>query len=673
MAGTRTGGSANTEARQLRLAAEEALRARTAELEAIVDTAPIAVWFSYDPELGEVHSNRFAAELLGAPPGEDLGFAAGSVDKRQALHLYRDGHELAPADDPLQRAMRGEDVRGEELDVRLGDGHALHLLYNASPLRDATGAVVGGISTAVDITRSHQAEAALREREARLRSILDTAPEALITIDEHGAIHSFSRSAERLFGYSADEVIGKNVAMLMPSPYREEHDGYLARYLRTGERRIIGIGRVVSAQRKDGTVFPMELAVGEVSAGDRPMFTGFIRDLTASRKIEQELRQAQKMEAVGQLTGGIAHDFNNLLTVILGNLEMLEAQIREPRQLELVKEARETAEHGAQLTERLLAFGRRQPLRPRLTDVGQLFADLTPILRRTLGETIQVKARLDADLWKVRVDASQLQNAILNLAINARDAMPNGGRLTLAAENTHIDAEYARQHPEVRIGRYVQIAVTDTGSGMTREVQERAFEPFFTTKEVGTGSGLGLSMVYGFAKQSGGHVALYSELGHGTTVRIYLPNAAGDEAEVQGPAPEPWLDAYQGQGETVLVVEDETRVRRVTVSRLQGLGYRVLEAANGPAALSVLETAGIDLLFTDIVMPGGMTGADLAEQVLARKPSVKVLFTSGYAEPDVVKQGQITDAKWLRKPYTLLDLARALRTVLANEEESRAE
>jgi PAS domain S-box-containing protein len=522
------------------------------------------------------------------------------------------------------------------------------------------------VSVVEDITASKATEAALREREARLRSILDTAPEALITIDRRGCIESFSRSAEALFGYEADEVIGQNVKRLMPSPYREEHDGYLDRYERTGEKRIIGIGRVVSAQRKDGSVFPMELAVGEVTLAGERIFTGFIRDLTATRRIEQELRQAQKMEAVGQLTGGIAHDFNNLLTVILGNLEMLETRIQDPDQLQLLAEARETAEHGAQLTERLLAFGRRQPLQPTLVEVADLLSQVTPVLRRTLGEAVTVRSRADSDLWKVEVDPSQLQNAILNLALNARDAMPNGGKLTITAENARLDADYARLHPEVRGGLYVLIAVTDTGSGMTKEVLERAIEPFFTTKGVGAGSGLGLSMVYGFAKQSNGHLALYSEPGQGTTVRIYIPRAVEEEKAAAAHQPEnKSADAHRGRGENVLVVEDETRVRRMTVARLQSLGYRVLEAANGPAALACLDVhPEIDLLFTDIVMPGGMSGTELAQEARSRRPDILVLFMSGYAEPDVVRQGQMAGSVWLKKPHSAAELAQTLRAVL---------
>jgi PAS domain S-box-containing protein len=645
--------------------AERALQSRTTEWEALVDTAPVAVWYTRSPDLRELRANRFAAELLQVPLAYGLETQRGSPDGHPVRRLFRDGVEVQTGQAPIRRALRGEDVRNEEWEVRFENGRSLTLLYNASPVRDPGGAVTGAISAAVDITARKRSEAASHESEARLRSILDTAPEALITISETGIVESFSRSAQSLFGYSAEEVIGRNVSMLMPEPYRSEHDGYLERYRSTGEKRIIGIGRIVSGQRKDGSHFPIELAVGEVQSAAGRLFTGFIRDISATQRVEQELRHAQKMEAVGQLTGGIAHDFNNLLTVILGNLEMLEMRLHDRRQLELVTEARETAEHGAQLTARLLAFGRRQPLQPQLTDVGRLLGELTPLLRRTLGETITVRSRSDTDLREVLVDPPQLQNAILNLAINARDAMPSGGRLTITAENAELDPDFARLHPEVREGRYVLVAVTDTGVGMSNEVQERAFEPFFTTKQVGSGSGLGLSMVYGFAKQSGGHASIYSEPGHGTTVRLYLPQAAlsegADDVRPTGTRP----DHYRAHGETVLVVEDEPRVRRITISRLEDLGYRVLDAPNGPSALTVLDAhPEFDLLFTDMVMPAGMTGADLAIAARDKRPEIKVLFTSGYAEPDLVERGEAAEAEWLRKPYSVLDLARILRKVL---------
>jgi PAS domain S-box-containing protein len=524
-----------------------------------------------------------------------------------------------------------------------------------------------GVSSSVARdTVLRDAQRAAEQGQARLQSILETAPEAIITIDEKGIVDTFSASAEKLFGYDSSEVVGRNVSMLMPSPYREQHDQYIQRYLTTGERRIIGIGRVVEAQRKDGSIFPMELAVGEVASVGERTFTGFIRDLSARRRMEQELRQAQKMEAVGQLTGGIAHDFNNLLTVIMGNLEMLESRVgKEGRPATWLREAYETAQLGAELTGRLLAFARRQPLRPQIVDVGLLVGRASELLKRTLGESVEVRTVIGDNLYRSLVDPGQLENAILNLGINARDAMPGGGTLTLDAANVDVDAVYAQMHSELREGPYVVIAVTDTGVGMSEEVRERAFEPFFTTKPVGAGTGLGLSMVYGFVKQSGGDVRIYSELDRGTTVRIYLPRAAEDTtASAQSPdSPSP---AYPAHGETVLVVEDDARVRRVTVERLRMLGYRVLEAENGPLALEVLaeQRDGIDLLFTDMVMPGGLSGSDLAQEARRRLPEIKILFTTGYAQPDVVRRGLAESANWLNKPYTALDLARKLRDVL---------
>ena len=508
-------------------------------------------------------------------------------------------------------------------------------------------------------------ESVLREREARLRSILETAPEALVTIDEHGLIESFSKSAEILFGYGADEIVGRNVSTLMPAPHRDAHDGYINRYLTTGEKRIIGIGRTVEGLRKDGSTFPMELAVGEAIANGRRLFTGFIRDLTARHRMEHELRHAQKMEAVGQLTGGIAHDFNNLLTVILGNLEMLERRLQpDPLKRTLVREAQEAAQLGAKLTERLLAFGRRHPLDPKLVDISALVSEFAGLLRRTLGERVQVRMVVDEHNLQAVVDTSQLQNALLNLGINARDAMPEGGRLTIAVSRAELDDSYCEIHPDAVAGHYVLIAVTDGGTGMTEEVRDRAFEPFFTTKEVGAGTGLGLSQVYGFVKQSGGHVQLYSELGHGTTVRLFLPSIDERDSEAASSSHDPAL-LPRARGETVLVVEDDPRVRRVTVSRLRDLGYSVLEAENGPLALERLRHHGeVALVFTDMVMPGGMTGGDLAKAVQVLRPDIKLLLTSGYAEPDLVLQHPAPTAQWLMKPYTTAALAKKLRTVL---------
>ncbi len=522
------------------------------------------------------------------------------------------------------------------------------------------------LQTNNDISDLKSTQRELAAGEAHLRSILDTVPEAMVVIDEAGAITSFSAAAERLFGYTGAEVSGRNVRMLMPTPDREAHDGYISNYLTTGERRIIGYGRVVTGLRKDGTTFPMELSVGEAAANGKRIFTGFIRDLTSRHKIEEELRQAQKMEAVGQLTGGIAHDFNNLLTVVSGNLEMIESKLTDARLRLLLREAQDAADDGAKLTEQLLAFGRRQPLNPKLTDIGQLSTGFSDLLRRAIGESVELRTVVTGASNLALVDVSQLQNALLNLAINSRDAMPQGGRLSLEISRIKLDVDYAQMYPQVRTGDYVLIAVTDSGTGMSEEVKRHAFEPFFTTKAVGAGTGLGLSMVYGFVKQSGGHIQLYSEQGQGTSVRIFLPAVQSGQDRAMSDTHGDTVNYGIPRGhESVLVVEDDARVRRVAVARLTDAGYRVIEASTGTEALALLEgRSDIRLLFTDVVMPGGMNGDELAKQVRQLRPDVKILFTSGYAEPRIAGRELAETGSWLKKPYTAKELAIRLPELL---------
>jgi PAS domain S-box-containing protein len=618
----------------------------------------------------------------------------------------------------------------------------------------------------------------------KLKAILHSAATAIVSIDAAARIETVNPAAERMFGYSADELVGRNVNILMPEPYRSQHDTYIAKYLVTGRRQIVGIGREVAGLRKDGSTFPMHLSVDEFAIGGSRYFTGtivelsaqraaerrlereqalfraifeslpdplvicdpagairlvnpsftrvfgytepevlgesitgllespqlwqgsvaaqagsnpstvrfrrksgemfpaetvdgaivgssgsalgrlvLVHDVTAERQQEALLLQAQRMEAVGQLTGGVAHDFNNLLTVILGNIELLEPKLDDSLSQSLASEAREAAEMGARLTDRLLTFARRQRLETRSLNLNEFVVGLTELLRRTIGAPIDLSAALAPDLWPTMADPAQVENAVLNLVLNARDAMPEGGRLVIETFNATLDAPDVATIPGMSPGDYVVLSVADTGHGMAPEVRAHAFEPFFTTKPTGKGSGLGLATIYGFARQSGGNVTIYSEVGKGTTVNIYLPRA-GQRTETET-APLPAVDG--GRGETVLVVEDDDRLRRLTVLRLKELGYSVLEASHGAAALTILtETPNIDIVFSDLVMPGGISGFDLARQVRDRHPGTPIILTSGYSA-ELLHQAEVAelDLKVLRKPYRQVELARTFRAALA--------
>lgn len=396
-------------------------------------------------------------------------------------------------------------------------------------------------------------------------------------------------------------------------------------------------------------------------------------EIEEREKAQDALRQAQKMEAVGQLTGGVAHDFNNLLQVITGNLDVLRHRVSDDNARRLMGAALRGAERAAALTQRLLAFSRRQPLDPRPIDINQLVAGMSDMLHRTLGETIRVETVLAGGAWRAYADANQLESALLNLAVNARDAMPEGGRLTIETANTFLDDQYARSHEGVQPGQYVGVAVTDTGTGMSKETLARVFEPFFTTKEAGRGSGLGLSQVFGFMQQSGGHITIYSEVGEGTTVRLYLPRHIGTGTAAESAVEaRPEVDAATDQ--IVLVVEDDEDVRTNTVMMVEELGYRVLEASDGMAALRVLEQhSGVRLLFTDVGLPGGLNGRQLADKAREIRPEIAVLFTSGYARNAVVHNGRLDPGvEMIGKPFTFSALAAKLHKVLqASSEQKR--
>jgi PAS domain S-box-containing protein len=490
--------------------------------------------------------------------------------------------------------------------------------------------------------------------------IFETSVDLILVVDRKGAVIRVSPSALSILGYRPEEMIGRSAREFLHSDdldsTREEMRlARRGREMRNFECRYV---------HKKGHVIPMAWTGVWSDLEKQHFFIG--RDMTERVKLETQLRHAEKMEAIGQLTGGVAHDFNNILTVIAGSIDILAGAVaHDPQLAAIAKSVDDAAERGAQLTQRMLSFARRQALQARTIDLNEVVQSMAPILQRTLGEHINVSAGRTEGLWPAIADPSQFEDAVLNLAVNARDAMPQGGLLMIETANVHLDEYYAAENVEVAAGDYAAVIVTDSGSGMPREVIERAFDPFFTTKEVGLGTGLGLSMVYGFAKQSHGHVKIYSELGHGTSVRLYLPRASGANAQAADGASQ--IPEHKSRGnETVLVVEDDPAVRRVAVTILEGLGYRVLQAGDGKSALEIIgRSDAIDLLFTDLIMPNGMNGIDLLENARALRPRLRALFTSGYSEQFLKgRNGAADGVPLLGKPYRRQRLAEAVRDAM---------
>ena len=509
----------------------------------------------------------------------------------------------------------------------------------------------------------------LEDTERRFRLLVEGVTDyAIYMLDPKGHIVNWNPGAERAKGYRREEIIGAHFSTFYTLEDREAGRPYKALEIAAATGKYEAEAWRV---RKDGTTFWAGVVINAIKSpkGELLGFAKITRDLTERRAADERARQAQKMEGMGQITGGVAHDFNNLLTIIIGNLETLVrnldgAPIDRARLERSANNAMRGARRAESLTQRLLAFSRQHPLDPKPVDVGRLVTGMTDLLRRTIGEQVTIETVLSGGVWRAHADPNQLELAILNLAVNARDAMPDGGKLTVETANVYLDEKYAESQAEVVPGQYVMLAVTDSGCGMTHEVKAKAFDPFFTTKDVGHGTGLGLSQVYGFVKQSRGHVKIYSEVGEGTTIKLYLPRVhAGAAAEEEAPdAP-----IARGQdGEIVLVVEDDADVRSYSSETLRELGYNVIEAENGRAALQLLDAhPEIGVLFTDVGLPGGMNGRQLAEEAGNRRPALKVLFTTGYARNAIVHDGRLDPGvELITKPFSQAALAAKMRDII---------
>ncbi len=580
--------------------------------------------------------NRAAERLFGFTAAEAVG-------NRIDIIVPPDKHPEVSKN--LLRVSKGEAIEHYETLRLHKDGSELNVALGISPIKSATGEIVGASKTTRDITESKRTERALSQEVEERRRIFETSQDLILVTDTKGTFVQVSPSSMTILGYRPDEMIGHSaVEFIHPddleSTRHEMRSARRGQHMRNFETRYV---------HKDGQAVTLTWMGAWSEPVRRHFFVG--RDLTEKHAAEAQIRQAQKMDAVGQLTGGVAHDFNNILTVITGTIGILSEAVADSPQLSAIaKMIDEAAERGASLTKHLLAFARKQPLQPREVDVNGLILETAKLLHPTLGEQIEIRPLLAADASTALVDPNQLTTAILNLSLNARDAMPAGGKLTLETNNIYLDEGYASMHSEVTVGNYVLIAVSDTGTGIPAANLERVFDPFFTTKEVGKGTGLGLSMVFGFVKQSNGHIKIYSEEGHGTTVKIYLPRAT----------------RVEGGNEIVLVVEDDALVRRYVITQIESLGYTTMEASNATEALNVIDNGDpIDLLFTDVIMPGPLNGRQLVEAALKRRPSLKTLYTSGYTENAIVHHGRLdSGVLLLAKPYRKSDLAKMMRMAL---------
>lgn len=628
---------------------EAALHSSEEQLRLVTDNLPILIGL-VDQEERFVWCNNVLGEWMARPREDIIGRRMNELDSPV---LYK-------AIEPWVREVLSGKRTENEITIDYPDGVTRHVLRVSVPAFGPDDQVTGYYFFIHDISKRRKAEQAMREHSGRLALITDNLPALIAYVDKDEHYKFVNRRCGEWYARAPEDIIGKQVADI----HRDGYASFADRFARVREGRTVefedrliypdGVTRDIRA-----TYLPHKAPDGEVVG-----IFSLVEDVTAFKQAEERARQSQKMEAVGQLTGGVAHDFNNLLAVIIGNAEILVEDLGDddPSPKAILRAAR----RGTELTQRLLAFSRRQPLDPQPVSLGDLVEGMSGMLARTLGESIEIAVSSEEELWLAMADAGQVENALLNLAINARDAMPGSGRLIIECMNARLDEAYLEGNSDATPGEFAVLAVSDSGTGMTPSILEHVFEPFFTTKEVGQGTGLGLSMIYGFAKQSGGHVTIYSEEGRGTTVKLYLPKAGG---EFTPGKPEDLADLPRGRGETVLLLEDDDDVRALAVRVLEALGYRVIEAARAEAAGEALAAAErVDLLLSDVVLPGKMNGPDFARQARKTQPGLKILFMSGYPAEAARRNGfaDLGGAPLLKKPLDRRQLAEALHVALRN-------
>jgi PAS domain S-box-containing protein len=629
--------------------AEETLRLSEERYRNLVETSHDLIW-SVDSEGKFTFVNRNAAmHILGYEPGEMIG---------RSLAYFKTPEQ---AEEDLKTFSRIKETGGAshyETSYRKKDGSFVDMSFNAVVVKDSKGNLMGTMGTAQDISQRKRAEERLSQSEETKRALFAAATDSIFLLNRTGTVLEVNEAGAKSLGASVGDMVGRNIFEFMPPEVGDRRRGKLLAMLESKEPNVDEDGR-------DGSWFETHAQPILDARGEVQRIALFSRDITKRKRADEQLQRSQKMQAVGQLTGGIAHEFNNILTVVISNLDILDrGDLNENDASTLMQHSTDAAYRGAKLTKQLLAFSRREMLRPEILQTNDLILDEVDFLRPTLGDEITIEAYRAEDLELIEVDRQLLGNAILNLALNARTAMPEGGTLTIETANFNLEEELFDEDGGLPSGRYVMLTVIDTGYGMSPDVLEHAFEPFFTTKGLAEGSGLGLSMVYGFVKQSGGHVTIESEEGKGTTVRLFFP-------VVRGVAEEKKTDAKdKGRRpigkKTVLVVENDEAIRNMLVIVLNSLGLETHEAEDGLEALEALDRVShIDLLFTDVVLSDGMSGTELAHEARDRDRDIKVLLTSGYSEQALAREGKLDEEFDLfPKPYSITELVERLRTVL---------